>query len=54
MWENLFEKIKNDVNQDDGVIISFFGQFTEMIFKILLLAGVPFLIYLFIQFIQLS
>ena len=54
MWKNWFEAINHDLNEEDGVIIQFFGQFTEMIFKLLMMAGVPFLIYLFIQFLRIT
>ena len=54
MWKNWYEFINGDLNDEDGVIIHFFGQFTEKIFMILMMTGVPFLIYLFIQFLLIS
>lgn len=52
MWKNWFETVLVDVNEEDGVIINFFGKITEMIFNILMIAGVPFLIYVFLQFMR--
>jgi hypothetical protein len=54
MWSNLVEAINQGLNEEDGFIIHFFGDFTEMIFKLLMIAGVPFLIYLFFQLLRIT
>jgi hypothetical protein len=54
MWSNLVEAINHGLNEEDGFIIRFFGDITERIFTVLMMAGVPFLIYLFFQFLHIS
>lgn len=42
---NWIELIKEDVNQEDGVIISFFSNITSFLFKGVILFAVPIFLY---------
>ncbi|WP_180953509.1 hypothetical protein [Bacillus sp. T33-2] len=43
-WGAVF---REDVNKEDSEIIRYFGQITNFLFKMLMLLGVPYMIYLF-------
>ncbi|WP_174733003.1 hypothetical protein [Mesobacillus harenae] len=53
MVQSWIEEIKKDVNSDDSKVIHAFGEVTDMIFKVLLFLGIPFMFYVLNQFIQL-
>jgi hypothetical protein len=43
--ENWMEMIKDDVNQDDGAIITIFTNFTTLLFKGIILLAIPLFLY---------
>jgi hypothetical protein len=47
------EKIREDVNLDDSMLISAFEKTTDFLFIITILLGLPFVLYVFIQFYSL-
>ncbi|EIJ78538.1 hypothetical protein PB1_13309 [Bacillus methanolicus PB1] len=48
------EKLREDVNHEDSILIAAFGKMTDLLFKITILLGLPFLFYVFIKFHSLS
>ncbi|WP_338469541.1 hypothetical protein R4Z10_11990 [Niallia sp. XMNu-256] len=42
----ILERIKNDVNNDDSLILSYFDKLLQTHFKLAILIGVPLFIYL--------
>ncbi|WP_170169162.1 hypothetical protein [Mesobacillus subterraneus] len=44
------EKFLEDVNKEDSVIIEMFESIVQFLFKIILVAGVPFMTYVLLQF----
>lgn len=50
---SLAEVFVADVNKDDSIVLSFFASILDILSKIILMAGVPFLLYVVIQFIGL-
>jgi hypothetical protein len=49
---NWIEKIKEDVNQEDGVIITNFTNFTSLLFKGIILLAIPIFLYTSFVIIQ--
>lgn len=47
---SLAEVFVEDVNKDDSIVLGFFDAVLDILFKTLLMAGVPFLLYVVIQF----
>jgi hypothetical protein len=47
---NLAAMFVEDVNKEDSMIIELFGTFVNFLFKILLWAGIPFLVYVLLEF----
>lgn len=47
---NWMELIKEDINQEDGTILSILDNFTLFLFKGVILLGIPVFIYCLINF----
>ena len=45
---NWLETIKNDVNEDESIILSNFHKMLKINFKLILLVGIPLFIYMII------
>ncbi|WP_173427564.1 hypothetical protein [Mesobacillus campisalis] len=52
--EQAAQAVIQDVNKEDSVIIEVFGKVTDMLFKIIVFSGLPFLIWVLIQFSRLN
>ncbi|MFB6466134.1 hypothetical protein ACE38V_04840 [Cytobacillus sp. Hz8] len=50
----LIEAIKDDVNKEDGVFITFFTRFVNRLFQIIILLCIPLFLYLFWEFHKMS
>jgi hypothetical protein len=50
--ENWMEIIKDDVNQEDGAIITFFTTFTSFLFKGIIFLAIPIFLYASFVIIQ--
>ncbi|MHC0035682.1 hypothetical protein [Pseudoneobacillus sp. C159] len=44
---NFIEMLKDDLNQEDGIVISWFTRITTFLFKSVLFIAIPLFIYLF-------
>jgi hypothetical protein len=42
-----------DVNKEESMVVELFGNIVSTLFKVFLLAGIPFLFYVMLQFIGL-
>jgi hypothetical protein len=45
MMKNWMDMIKDDVNQDDGAIITIFTNFTTLLFKGIIFLAIPLFLY---------
>ncbi|WP_197280094.1 hypothetical protein [Bacillus sp. FJAT-27251] len=48
------QAVIQDVNSEESVIIEAFGKVTDMLFKIIMFSGLPFLIWVLFQFSRLN
>lgn len=46
---NMIEMFKDDLNNDEGMFLSYIDKMLQVKFKFILLAGIPFLLYLLIS-----
>lgn len=46
----LAEMFVADVNKENSVIVEFFGSIVNSLFKVIQVAGIPFLVYVLLEF----
>ncbi|WP_226676882.1 hypothetical protein [Mesobacillus jeotgali] len=46
----LAEMFVEDVNNEDSVVVELFGTIVNFLFKVFQLAGIPFLVYVLLEF----
>ena len=51
---NIIEIFKNDVNKEDSMILSIFHNMLQINFQLILLFGIPFLIYVVMKSLALG
>ncbi|WP_213368039.1 hypothetical protein [Mesobacillus boroniphilus] len=44
------EMFVEDVNKEDSMVVGFFGTIVNILFKAFLLAGIPFIAYVLLEF----
>lgn len=49
--ETVVGMIVEDVNKEESAIVGLFGTMVNFLFKTILACGIPFMLYVFLQFI---